>query len=284
MTKNLCAKIKNTYKQLRKSSKLAIFVAIISGIAISNPNLYAQNIRNNQENNALIIFSNPKKGNNEKAIIDFHKKGYLDLIKNHYNAFVDTVTTRKEFYESFEKSVIELEGLIDLYIGLAHIEDSTGIILGEEKLSAEQIETGVSLEKYFNERARGVQFSCYATNKKIKIAQALANSCQIPIESFDISLSPHIKIEDEKIVFAGRDDYQEKGFSEFGYGFFETKSTTYCVCKEKIGQTHYFIFKSQDENPKEKYWNEGLPLGFENDKLYHNKIKIYQTVEVLPEQ
>lgn len=232
-------------------------------------------IPSSKKGNALIILAHPK--TYDGAFNDLQEN--LDKIKEKYNFFIDTVETKKEFFEAHEKAVKNLEGKLDLYAGFAHGSPES-INLGNDGsgssdnylFSADFLDYP-SLEKYYNENARGLQISCSVANTSYKnnFAQALSNSAKIPIEGLNIDgpadINTNLNLESIISRVLGR----KSGFSDKGEGTFESTNGVQYDLTNKRGliEVEAMYFNDTTLNPKS--WD--LPKDFDESKVYHFPLK-----------
>jgi|SRR3989344_3091871 len=204
-----------------------------------------------------------------------------------YNVYVDTVSTKDEYFNAFKEGADSLGGKFDFYLGGAH-GNPHGILLGEKEEPFEyHFENGkvflssrivsndlesfelenIDLSNYFNPGARGVQRSCSVTDTTIcnNFAQALSNSLNIPIEGL---LRPaHGEITDN-LHLAGISVGEVKGFDPFtGIGIY------------KINFQDSLIF----EDFKIDFEGKEVPPYFDPSKIYHINIR-NDVAEVKPKK
>ena len=230
--------------------------------------------------NAIIIVGSPAVDYNG-AFKDFEEE--IEKVKNAgYKIFIDTVSTKEEYFDSFKKGVNFLNGRFDFYLCGAH-GSPKGIILGHD-ITVEDISTNLVIEslegslisndlpkkdlsKYFNCGARGVQYSCSVADTSIKdnFAQKLSNSTKIPIEGLIndgialLSCDLHLKSLDYSL------NIPKSGFSPEGYGFFEDKNLKYYIKRDNEGiiSVRYIL----GDNKENILWD--LPPNFDISKVYY---------------
>ena len=232
-------------------------------------------IPGSKKGNALIVLAHPR--TYDGAFKDIQEN--INKIKERYNLFIDTIETKKEFFEAHEKAVKNLGGKLDLYVGFAHGSPES-IALGDNGsgssdnfLLSSDFLIYPSLEKYYNENARGLQISCSVadTSYKNNFAQNFSNSAKIPIEGLNISgsvyINTNLNLESIIIRVLGR----KSGFSDKGEGTFESSNGIQYDLTNKRGLIEVKAMYFNDTTLNPKTWD--LPKDFDESKVYHSPLK-----------
>jgi hypothetical protein len=296
-------KILNLVKRLnlKNALKVAGIITLNSIIGYAETKPIIQDT--NKLKNAIVIIADPSADwNGAFKYVGEH----IEKVRNAgYTVYVDTVSTKEEYFDTFRRGVDSLDGRFDFYLCNAHgvserielgieikvLKDDNDITIvnyTHRYLTSKDLQKR-DLSNYFNLGARGIQYSCSVADTSIKnnFAQSLANSTGIPIEgcvdkiggvgiggilSDDLHL---IAFLDTIIGFSALNGYMIKGFSSEDRGIIGS----YTLVKKEGNKILEEGFKYDKEVSSPYFNNSEL-----NFKVYHYGTPRSCVYEVKPQK
>ena len=225
--------------------------------------------------NALILVASPESDHNTAIYGDIDWE--IEAISKYYRTYIDTVSTRDEFYSAHEEGYNALGGVFDLYYGSQH-GTAYYVNLGKERLRSVDLRSR-GLARYYSPTARGVQNSCSGADTTCpgNMISSLSDAMGIPFEGL---LGPIGYTFTDSLQF-GDPFYMEKipGFktSQDGdlHGSFESENKLiYSIYMEEGNYVvHGFSHNPNEVSDEEVYAIMGgewtLPPDFNPEKIFH---------------